>query len=131
MADQGISKPRARSQHGRILGIWGLFWCPFTHTLCFIARVENKDRLWTLHDGYNLSICILRSQNLQIHSNRRCASGALVLDPPLVIHVPIKNLASIANIMQTLHNSALQFCTNINEHGPGHIHVHICYHIIS
>ena len=33
----------AQSRRGRILGVWGLIWCPFTHTLCFFfVRVENE-----------------------------------------------------------------------------------------
>ena len=32
----------ARSRRGRILGIWGLFWCPFAHTQWFIVRVDIK-----------------------------------------------------------------------------------------
>ena len=31
-----------RSRRGRILWVWGLIWCPFTHNLCFLLRVENK-----------------------------------------------------------------------------------------
>ena len=32
VADTGISKPVAWSLRCRILGVWGLFWCPFTYT---------------------------------------------------------------------------------------------------
>ena len=32
---------------GRILGIWGLFWCPFTQTLCFCG--EGRDKIHTVN----------------------------------------------------------------------------------
>lgn len=45
--DPGISEPGARPRRPTcsILGVWGLFWCPFTNTLCFlyvIVRVVKK-----------------------------------------------------------------------------------------
>ena len=38
VVDPGISELGVRSQRGRILGVWGLFRCPFTYTLCFCSE---------------------------------------------------------------------------------------------
>ena len=35
---QEFQNPGAQSRRGRILGFWELFWCPFTHTLCFCCK---------------------------------------------------------------------------------------------
>ena len=48
---------------GRGLGIWGLLWRPFTHTLCFCRRVKMK-RKWIFRFlvkliGEVIALCLL------------------------------------------------------------------------
>ena len=72
---------------GRILGIMELFWCPFTHTLCFC--VKGRDKIHTVNivcwkQLMYMSVIDLKfaKTNSEQISNG-CVPGAPVLDPPL------------------------------------------------
>ena len=50
-------------KNSMIPGVWGLFWCILTHTLCFVVRVENEIDI--LHIAYWLqlkNICFMQSK---------------------------------------------------------------------
>ena len=62
---------------GRILGIWELFWCPFTHYLCFCSEGREWNINCTQCRLTTIKVYVLCSQNLQKISNRgACAQCA-------------------------------------------------------
>ena len=66
VADPGILEPGgARSRHGIIFEVWRLFVCPFTHTLCFVLRVENKMHIVNTACRLQYRLCVFCSQNFQ------------------------------------------------------------------
>ena len=45
----GWSRNLRTMGRGIIFEVWRLFWCPFTHTLCVVVRVENEVHIGIKH----------------------------------------------------------------------------------
>ena len=74
----------------RILGVCGLFWCPFTYTLSFCSEFrEEKKILYTLHIDNIIKVYACYAVNFTkanpnfFFKTEGRAPGAPVLDPPL------------------------------------------------
>ena len=68
----------ARSRCGRILGVWGLLWCPFTHIFyVFVVRVQNEIYIVNIVCWLQLKkMHVIRSKFLKTNPNKFSNGGA-------------------------------------------------------